>query len=244
MINPIQIATQYAQMCRSSGGNFLKPSPKLSILNSDCLTFSKIGHNLDDIFESKTLRRLFTDEFKPTRRVDEFGNPITTVIDKKTGKPVEVVINKKSGNRYILTVKNSDGIYESIASLQFSSNQTTFDGHKMTYICSMDATVGNAKYSGAGVRLHQIAIEDSMKNGSGGFVHLYANEKSPIFHYKCGFRLRKSVEDIDIIALESYIKQCIINGKKVDFSGFQMDLFGEQLEKWKARIRTQPILLD
>lgn len=244
MIKPVQIATKYVEISAKCGGDFLSPAPKLSALKLDCATFSKVANNIEDIFESKTLRELFTDKFKPTRQVDEFGNSITTVIDRATGKSVEVIINKKRGDRYILTVKNSDGIYESIASLHFSSNKTTFDGHKMTYINCMKATAGNARYSGAGVRLHQIAIEDSMKNESGGFVHLYANKKSPIFHYKCGFRLRKSVDDIDIIALESYIKQCIINGKKVDFRGFHMDLFGEQLEKWKARIRTQPILLD
>ena len=245
MINPVQIATKYAELGARCGGNFLKPATKLSALNFDCAIFTaKANKYAEDIFESKTLRKLFTNEFKPTRRVDEFGNRVTTVIDKVTGKSVEVVVKKKGLDRYTFTVETDDDADKVIAAMHIRSNQTTFDGHKMTYICSMNATVGNAKYSGAGVRLHQIAIEDSIKNGSCGFIHLYANAHSPIFHYKCGFRLREGAEDIDIIALEAYIKKCIINGEKVNFRGFHMDLFGEQLEKWKVRIATQPILLD
>jgi len=243
MINPIQIATKYTQLCRSSGGVPLKSMPRLPVLSFDCVTFSKIGHNLDDIFESKTLRKLFTDEFKPARRVDEFGNPITTVIDKKTGKPVEVVIKNRKSGKYIFEIQcpNSQKAFFLIPKNYLG--HITMRLTNGVYIEYMNTQLGNLKYKGIGTRMHQFAIEKSMKLEKGGKVLFEAADDSPVFHYKSGFRPMDIAEDA--LAYEQRIKKDILNGKKTQVVGsLFMELRGEQLEKWKARIRTQPILLD
>ena len=234
MINSVKPITEYVQMCRSSGGNFLKPIPKFSALKLDCATFSKVANNLDDIFESKTLRKLFTDEFKPSRRVDEFGNPITTVIDKKTGKPVEVIINDKYDKyEFMANLPNGQKDYLGYIEMQL------YNG---TYIEEMNAKCGNFKYSGIGTRMHQFAIETSMKRGEKGRVFFKSASDAAVFHYKNGFR---PIEMFQQLTQEIDIKQDILSGRRIYVMGsIDMELRGEQLEKWKARIRTQPILLD
>ncbi len=243
MINSVKPITEYVQMCRSSGGNFLKPIPKFSALKLDCATFSKVANNLDDIFESKTLRKLFTDEFKPSRRVDEFGNPITTVIDKKTGKPVEVVIKNGKSGKYIFEIKcpNSQKAFFLIPKNYLG--HITMCLTNGVYIEYMNTQLGDLKYKGIGTRMHQFAIEMSMKLEKGGKVLLEAANDSPVFHYKSGFRPMDIAEDA--LTYEQQIKEDILNGKKTRVVGsLFMELCGEQFEKWKARIRTQPILLD
>ncbi len=243
MINSVQIATKYTQLCRSSGGNFLRPNPKLPALDFDRVTFTKVAQNFDDIFESKTLRKLFTDEFKPARRVDEFGNPITTVIDRKTGKPVEVVIKNRKSGKYIFEIKcpNSQKAFFLIPKNYLG--HITMCLTNGVYIEYMNTQLGNLKYKGIGTRMHQFAIEKSMKLEKGGKVLFEAANDSPVFHYKSGFRPMDIAEDA--LTYEQQIKEDILNGKKTQVVGsLFMELRGEQLEKWKARIAKQPILLD
>lgn len=243
------------------------------MLTSDCITFSKIGNNLDDIFESATLRKLFTNEFKPLRRVNEVGNRVTTVIDKKTGKPVEVVIEDKPDNyEFMVNLPNGQKDYLGYIEMQL------YDG---TYIEEMNTKCGNFKYKGIGTRMHQFAIEMSMKYGEKGRVFFKSTPSAAAFHYKDGFRpiemfqLLKQEEvdywvfqsgfreaklklsdittiingkphiDTNALCYESQIRQDILSGKRIHvMDTIDMELRGEQLEKWKARIRTQPILLD
>ncbi len=273
MINSVKPITEYVQMCRSSGGNFLKPSLKLSVLNSDCLTFSKLSDDFADIFESKTLRKLFTDEFKPSRRVDEFGNPITTVIDRKTGKSVEVSIEDKYDKyEFMANLPNGQKDYLGYIEMQL------YDG---TYIEEMNTKCGNFKYAGIGTRMHQFAIEMSMKRGEKGRVFFKSAPDAAVFHYKNGFRPIEMFQqvtqdeidycayangfykaklklsdittiingkphiDTNALSYEPKIRLDILSGKRIHvMDTIQMELRGEQLEKWKARIAKQPILSD
>ena len=273
MINSVKPITEYVQMCRSSGGNFLKPNPKLPALDFDRVTFTKVAQSFDDIFESKTLRRLFTDKFKPTRQVDEFGNRVTTVIDRKTGKPVEVVIKDKY-DKYEFMANLPNGQEDYLGYIEMH----LYDG---VYIEEMNTERGNLKYAGIGTRMHQFAIEMSMKYREKGRVFFESSPDAAVFHYKNGFRplqifqpltqdeidyrtyqsgfhrVKLKLSDITTITngkphidtnalcYEPKIRLDILNGKRIHvMNTISMELRGEQLEKWKARIATQPILLD
>ena len=272
MIKPLQIMSQYVKLC---GCNLLKPPTKMSALDFDSVTFSKVSSELDDIFESKTLTTLFTPEFKPNRRE---GHLITTVIDRATDKPVEVNVRLVDSERYILEIKNHNGINSPLGFIDMTFNRKNYDG---IFIEKMNTESGNPKYAGLGTRMLQLAIEMSMQIGKGGRVFFDAGHAAASFHYKNGFRptqdfrpiIQEKLEylcqvhnplaaklnlnditkvsdgkiSVDMAALryETKIRTAILNRVRSEIAGgVPMELRGVQLEKWKARIATQPILLD
>lgn len=266
-----------------------KPISKINIselklappLTTDIAKFaSKTNENINDIFESTSLRKLFTNEFKPTRQFDELGNRITTVINKSTGSPVEAIIEEESAGKYALRVKKADGKDDYLGFVQMHSNEEHMYGYNGTYIKNMNAEHGNTKYAGAGIRMHQLAIEDSIKNGTGGRVWFDAAWESQAFHYKSGFRPMENLQpiknqgqleqlaeifelnkaklnindaikikngekmiDMNVICNESTVRTAILNGKKSKIA-MDMELRGEQLQKWKDRIAKQPITMN
>jgi len=163
----------------------LKIAPQLP---SDVASFTtKTSENCENIFESSSLNKLFSNEFKPIRQFDERGNKVTTIIDKTTGKPVEAVIEYSNGEYLFHAIKGS-GESDYLGSIKISSNEKDIYGFKGTYIHNMNTQAGNAKYAGTGVRMHQLAIEDSIEHGTNGQVFFQAAWDSPGFHYKSGFR--------------------------------------------------------
>ena len=157
----------------------------------------------ESALDSKTFKKIYTDKYKPTRRVDEFGNPVTTVIDKKTQEPVEVYVKKNIDNciddcadeGYQLCIRKTDGPDEIIGYRSFSVN----DNFKIINPGYMKA-YGHHKYEGIGLRLHQITIERMMMKNLDN-IEINATCSSFPYHYKNGYRVKSTEEEIDIFDL-------------------------------------------
>ena len=145
----------------------------------------KIPRSIEEL-KPKSLNKLFSAKYNPTRRVDEFGNPITTIIDKKTQEPVEayVILNKLKNNVEQITmgVKNAQGEREYIGYRTYQLDPE----RKILTPGNMEA-YANDRYEGIGSRLHQIAIERMMQNDYKA-VTICSTDRAFPFHYKSLFR--------------------------------------------------------
>ena len=138
--------------------------------------------------ESKTMKKLFSSEFKPSRRFNEDGLHVTTLIDKKTGKPVEAYVKPLEINdvheTWEIYVKNSTGKYELVGSRRFE-----IDRDKGKILPGwMNSNGGQDRYEGIGLREHQIGVERMMQENL-KTVEICAEAQAYPFHYKSGFRV-------------------------------------------------------
>lgn len=145
----------------------------------------KIPRSIEEL-EPKSLNKLFSAKYNPTRRVDELGHPVTTIIDKKTQEPVEayVVLKKLKNNEEQITmcVKNAHGERECIGYRTYQLDPE----RKILTPGNMEA-YANDRYEGIGSRLHQIAIERMMQNDYKA-VTICSTDRAFPFHYKSLFR--------------------------------------------------------
>lgn len=137
--------------------------------------------------ESETLKTLFSPEYAPKRRTDSNGYAVTTVIDNKTKKPKEVFVKRINKTPRLETW----GIYEKEGDEYKEIGFRSFGVNKILgaitpgYMQNRDYS---KKYSGIGLRLHQISIERMMQNGYNE-IQVESLPESFAFHYKAGFRL-------------------------------------------------------
>ncbi len=160
------------------------------------------------IEESKTMKKLYSPEFKPQRRLNEDGYHVTTIIDKKTGKPQEAYvrcIDKKvdSDNNFEnwgIYIKNSANEYELVGQRSFNLDKAT---NKITPAW-MDSRGNNGRFSGIGLRAHQIAVERMMQEKM-KTVEICAVADAFPFHYKSGFRVIPKEIKVTPEQIEKYI---------------------------------------
>lgn len=171
------------------------------------------------IEESKTMKKLYSPEFAPTRRLNEDGYQVTTIIDKKTCKPQEAYVRclakgpdpygaldvspaeVKTLERWGIFVKNSANEYELVGQRSFKldkvNNKIVSDW--------MDSKGNNGRFSGIGLRAHQIAVERMMQEGM-DTVEICALADAFPFHYKSGFRILPQENEVSAEQIERYIK--------------------------------------
>lgn len=185
-------------------GSGLNPG-KLQPLASDVV---EIIPRSRDVFESTLFERLFSDEFKP-KMPDWLGNGSkeTTVIDRITGKPVQIHIEDHGYNRHFFFDKEGDPRERFLGYVEITSKTENSYGDKGTRIEMMDATKGNEKYRGIGIRMHQLAIEESLRHGTDGNVFFSVDFGSAPFHYKSGFRPKKAFNPVTTEELEKLLIQ-------------------------------------
>ncbi len=191
--------------------------------------------------ESKTMKKLFSPEYKPSRRFNEDGLHVTTLIDKTTGKPVEAYVKPLEINNvneaWGIYVKNSAGKYELVGQRRFKIDR---DAGKILPDW-MDSVGGNERYAGIGLRAHQIGVERMMQENL-RTVEICAEAQAYPFHYKSGFRvipmeievtqerlnrvLNNWVErsGIDAETLKKNIVSKVVDGKTI--------LHSQTLENW------------
>ncbi|MCQ2738898.1 MAG: hypothetical protein MJ237_01580 [bacterium] len=224
-------------------------------------------------FESKTLEELYTPKYKPTRRFNECGYPVTTIIDKLTGKPVEVFVKDFSvGNRknYRLYLNSDTKCLVPIGRREFWADPEI----KMVTPEYMSSCPKNARYRGIGIRCHQLAVETAMLNNYSK-IQLNALKSAYPFHKKCLFKdsanmefssqkfkeyvenfreyyMLSEAEAYDLLkhkkdgnAIILLYKDAKAQIEKVTgaLDDLYMELSGERLELWKKMAASQPILL-
>ena len=148
--------------------------------------------------ESTTLKKLFSAEFKPTRRIDENGYMVTTLIDKKTQKPVEVFVKKVKTGVFEFYKKTSNE-YKYIGNRSYDINKElgVIEPGLMASHCKKE-------FAGLGIRGHQLAVEDLIKEGLDS-IYLSSVSSALPFHQKSLFKpLTKMKIKPDV--LEGYIK--------------------------------------
>lgn len=184
---------------------------KLNDFERKAVAARKVPRSLDEL-EPKMLQKLFSDKYKPTRRFNEEGYHVTTVIDRQTQEPVEVFIKLKSVapdppihsgsgflTRFLKTdsrieeiyrmyVKNPKGKPELIGDRSFK-----LDTEKGVIAPGNMQAYGNDRYEGIGTRLHQLAVERMMQNDYKA-VELCSVSKAFPFHYKSLFRVESHPE--------------------------------------------------
>lgn len=153
----------------------------------------------ESALESKTMRKLYTPEFKPFRRINEDGYHVTTLIDKKTGKPVEAYVKciSKSKSPYQgnkeqildhehwgIFVKNPQGEYELVGNRRFYIDKA----NKKLLPDWMDSENNLNRFGGIGLRSHQIGVERMMQENLDS-IQICAEAQAFPFHYKSGFRI-------------------------------------------------------
>ena len=134
--------------------------------------------------KSLTLEKLYTPKFKPKRRIDENGYPVTTIIDKLTDKPVEITVRpvKRGGmEQYNLEFKTDGYNYETLGWRFFEVNKID----KKIEPGYMESNSFN-RFAGIGLREHQIAIERMLQLGLNDVEILSMSDVIP-FHLKSGF---------------------------------------------------------
>lgn len=147
------------------------------------------------IEESKTMKKLFSAEFKTAHRLNEDGYYVTTIIDKKTGKPVEAYVkclinqpstdvNSMGYEWWGIFIKNNKGKYEPVGNRAFLPNKD----FKKIFPQEMSATGGNDRFAGIGIREHQLTVERMMQLGFDS-IEICSEAQAFPFHYKCGFRV-------------------------------------------------------
>lgn len=182
------------------------------------------------IEESKTMQKLYSPEFAPKRRLNEDGYHVTTIIDKKTGKPQEAYVRcmfKRADEnvnieslsstareslrpgafeRWGIYVKNSANEYELVGQRSFrldkANNKILPDW--------MDSKGNNGRFSGIGLRAHQIAVERMMQEGM-DTVEICAVADAFPFHYKSGFRVIPKEVEVSADQIERYINHWLTN---------------------------------
>ncbi len=174
------------------GGEF---KPMLQRLETDVFTSSGTKNFASRIkrlstpeYESKTLQRLYTPEFKPTRRIDENGYFVTTVINKQTQKPAEIFIKETGLGHYHIFEKGVNGTYNKIGSRDFEINQALrqLDPGYMS-------SSANEVYSGIGIRCHQLAVENAIKYNCDK-IYLNSLDSALPFHLKSLFKPAQSMK--------------------------------------------------
>lgn len=179
----------------------------------------------ESALESKTMKKLFSPEFKTARRLNEDGYYVTTIIDKKTGKPVEAFIKRltidpdpttSADEDWGIFIKNDTGKYELVGKRIFSKNKQL----KKILPQWMDAEGGNDRFAGIGLREHQITVERMMQLGFDS-IEICAEAQAFPFHYKSGFR---------VMPLENEISQEKIN-YAIDFWTKTTGISKDELKK-------------
>lgn len=159
--------------------------------------------------ESKTMKKLFSPEFKTSQGINKDGYYVTTIIDKKTGKPVEAYIKctKKASNydknqfeAWDIFVKNDIGEYEHVGTREFSINKQL----KKILPQWMDSEDGFDRFSGIGLREHQLTVERMIQEDL-DTIEICAEAQAFPFHYKCGFRVIPSENEISQERLDKAI---------------------------------------
>ena len=160
----------------------LKATPK----NPDCL-------------EPKMLKKLFLYKYKPTRRFNEDGYHVTTIIDRKTQKPVEAYIKKVSTDK----MPYWDGAYSEQYEMyvKMSDGESVLVGERSFIDATKEKIIGSGSmeshasllYEGIGTRLHQLAVERAIQNNYNS-IHICSTGDAFPFHYKSLFRAEPNAE--------------------------------------------------
>lgn len=172
--------------------------------------------------ESKTMKKLYTPEFKASRRINEDGYHVTTLIDKKTGKATEAYVKCIAKNKVLdyenwgIFTKNSQGEYELVGKRSFYLNKDK----KRLLPSWMDSEDGSDRFAGIGLRAHQIGVERMMQENL-DTVEICAEAQAFPFHYKCGFR---------VVPMQKEVPQERINSS-LDFWAKQSGISKDILEK-------------
>lgn len=143
------------------------------------------------MFESKTLKELYTDEFKYCGT-----KPNTTMIkNKKTGKPTPITIEadidqmgKASDECYYVRDKNGTRI----AKKSFGINKN-YDSPRID-IGYMES-FNQKKYAGTQIKLTQVEIERAMQEGI-DHIPIYSLPEALPFHTMMGFVPNKFEEEV------------------------------------------------
>lgn len=197
-----------------------------------------------DRINSKTFETLSEPQYIPTRRVAEKGLRVTTLIDKKTNSPVEAFVARvedddKFMEQYIIMVKDKNGDididgqkFSEVGGTHFYINKKenmitpkfglfiAENEHGEKEPCqkvdSYMESVGNDRYGGIGIRLHQMRIEKMVMNELGN-VMIVAEGNSFPYHYNMGYRLKPIQKGMDSLA--SVVKKlCDLNGKPPEYN--------------------------
>ncbi len=161
--------------------------------------------------KSKTIKKLFSEEFRPVKNVDENKCRITTIIDKKTKKPVEAFVagveTEEAGEeKYVIMVKDkageikiNDNAFKKVGDIYFYLDRENniispkfelinIDGELYERVQSYMRSYGNNDYEGIGIRLHQLRIERMLQEKMDNIMIVAEGNSFP-FHYNMGFRL-------------------------------------------------------
>jgi len=182
---------------------------------------------------AKTIEKLYSPKFIPSRDADELGCRITTVIDRKTQEPVEVFVaamqkdNNPLHENWIIMTKTPDGELELpngerahiIGDMHFfrdpDKNMLTpkFGMIKkkddmLQTVFSYMRVFDKDKYAGVGLRLHQLRMERMFGCGFDNAL-IVADGNSFLFHYKSGFRITPMLktlgEEKEVVNYFSYL---------------------------------------
>lgn len=162
------------------------------------------GFEFDKDFDSKSLRKLFADKYKPVRRFNEEGYPVTTVIDRTTQEPVEVYV-KKIENKQTEDSKNI--VYQIYRKLQNGEEELLgkrsfgFDDKNKFLTPGYMESFCKDKYEGIGTRLHQIAVEEAMSKGYNR-IELLSLDQAYVFHKKSLFKVLEGLSTFEQYARE------------------------------------------
>lgn len=156
--------------------------------------------------ESKTMKKLYSPEFKIPQGKNEDGYFVTTIIDKATGKPVKAYVRTTGENQYgceewLFFTKDLDNNYNMIGRRSFRVNKMA----KKITPGWMDSEEGSAKYAGIGLRGHQLAVERMMQENLDSVEVLSLANAFP-FHYKSGFRIIPQEVKVSKSKLDDVIK--------------------------------------
>lgn len=201
--------TSILQIKPPAKADIFKPSiqgVKSDVFIAQCHNFAPRIKSLSTPgYESKTLQRLYSPEFKPLRQIDENGYFVSTVIDRRTQKPVEIFIKELGPGKYELFEKSAKGSYETIARRSFNINQ------KLRQIEPGYMTSGSSNeiYSGIGIRCHQLAVEDAMKHNCDRIL-LNSIDKALPFHLKSLYKPGKiKMEESSFKELVKSCSECL-----------------------------------
>lgn len=156
---------------------------------------------------SKTLNQLYNAEFVPTKIKPGIYYFPTYVLDKITGKPAEVFvvpfsIDKIFEEFHILDPNNG---FKRIGQRIF-----TYEGNDKSLIYSGSMESDSSRYSGIGVRLHQIAVE-RMKIKNLKNIEIYSMPEAYSFHKKMGFEPIKEVNLFDKRGFNEFVKESALS---------------------------------
>lgn len=156
--------------------------------------------------ESKTMKKLYSPEFKVPQGKNEDGYFVTTIIDKATGKPVKAYVRSNGEDPYgceewLFFTKDLENNYHMIGRRSFRVDKMA----KRITPGWMDSEEGSAKYAGIGLRGHQLAVERMMQENLDSVEVLSLANAFP-FHYKSGFRIIPQEVKVSKSKLDDVIK--------------------------------------